>query len=158
MSLQQYSRYKTPILPPNFHLYNQNTFVTSRFGQLRQSLDRGPKRCGKECEVRNFNVHYFCPATAMAQAYVLRVSEAVLNVTIKSSESNPRNQSSLSKSPPPLTISHITLRGLIVGCGQMQATLHIGMIKPQLQAWRLNTSIYIHSRPALILSKCWGGF
>ena len=156
--MQQYSRYKIPRVPPNFHLYNQNTFVTSRFGQLRQSLDRGPKRCGKECEVRNFNVHYFCPTTAMAEAYVLSGSEAVVNVPIKSSESNPRNQSSLSKSPPPLTISHIRLRGLIVGCGQMQATLHIGMIKPQLQAWRLNTSIYIHSRPALILSKCWGGF
>ena len=155
--MQQYSRYKIPRVPPNFHLYNQNTFVTSRFGQLRQSLDRGPKRCGKEREVRNFNLHYFCPATAMAEAYVLRASEAVLNVTIKSSESNPLNQSSLSKSPLALTISHITLKGLIVGCGQMQATLHIGMIKPQLQAWRLNTSIYIHSRPALILSKRWGG-
>ena len=155
--MQQYSRYKTPRLPSNFQLYNQNTFVTSRFGQLHQSLYRGPKRCGKECEVRNFNVHYFCPATAMAEAYVLSASKAVLNVTINSSESNPRNQSSLSKSTLALTISHITLKGLIVGCGQMQATLHIGMIKPQLQAWRLNTSIYIHSRPALILSKRWGG-
>ena len=155
--MQQYSRYKIPRVPPDFHLYNQNIFVTSRFGQLRQSIDWGPKQCGKECEVRNFNVHYFCPTTAMAGAYVLRDSEAVLNVPIKSSESNPRNQSSLSKLPLALTISHITLRGLIVGCGQMQATLHIGMIKPQLQAWRLNTSIYIHSRPALILSKRWGG-
>ena len=50
---------------------------------------------------------------------------------INSLGSNPRNQSSLSKLPLALTRSHITLKGFIVGQGQMQANLHIGMIKPQ---------------------------